>query len=60
MTIKGSSIKFRSPRLSILIAALDDLPDSDANVATVLAVGCGVRPQPRSGRMPAAETRRNS
>ena len=36
-TIKGSSIKFRSPRLSILIAALDDLPDRDADIAAILA-----------------------
>jgi hypothetical protein len=36
-TINGSSIKFRSPRLSILVAALADLPDDDAKVAAVLS-----------------------
>ena len=43
---------------SILVAALDDLADRDADVLVVLAgVGCGARPQPRSSRMPAADTR---
>jgi len=44
-TIKGSSIKFGSPRLSILIAARTSPPSSPW--------GCGVPTQSRSSRMPA-------
>jgi len=35
--IIGSSMKFRSPRLSILVAALDDLPDPDVDILAVPA-----------------------
>jgi hypothetical protein len=44
--------------MSILFAALENLADGDADVLPVLA-GVGLRraPQPRSSRMPAADTR---
>ena len=42
-------MKFRSPRLSILVAALDDLPDPDVDILAVPPVcACAALPQPRS------------
>lgn len=47
--IIGSSMKFRSPRLSILVAALDDLPDPDVDILAVPPVcACAALPQPPS------------
>jgi len=44
--IIGSSMKFRSPRLSILVAALDDLPDPDVDILRRHHPCAAARPYP--------------
>ena len=58
MRARRLALAVESQTRSILVAALGDLADRDANVLVVLAgMGCGARPQPRSSKMPAADTR---
>ena len=57
MRARRLALAVESQTRLILVAALDDLSVMRMSLSSSLAWGCGARPQPRSSRMPAADTR---
>ena len=57
MRARRLALAVKSQTRLILVAALDDLSVMRMSLSSSLAWGCGARPQPRSSRMPAADTR---